>query len=80
VHWLRHAIAAATFLTAGDHPDEDSADRLSAVALLNGLEHFADSDEWSKITLRDVARHSALRGRLDDDLCTCPQPFSRKDW
>lgn len=74
VHWLRHAAAAAGML-AQDKP-VGGADKTSAMALADGLAHFAELDSWATVTLKDLARHTNL---MDSELnqerfksaCTC---------
>lgn len=82
MYWLRHAIAAATKLTAGGQPEADIADRLSTAALLNGLEYFADKEEWAAVTLQDIVRYASLMGEKFSQMCTCGQngPSSTLKW
>jgi hypothetical protein len=72
-HWLRHAVAAIETVMGGD-PDE-SADRLAAASLVNGLSYYARSDEWETVTLKDVANYSTLMGKGQEErlaaFCTC---------
>lgn len=81
VRWLRHAIAACTQAMATGE-EQANADRLAAASLLNALEHFADRDDWSTTTLRDVANYSSLMGNKFDSWCTCrpPGPAQSREW
>jgi len=70
VHWLRHAIAAAGRLVARD-PDT-AVDQVSAEALIDGLAHLAELEDWATVTLLDLAKHATL---MDTEhfkqMCTC---------
>ena len=72
VHWLRHAIDAASRLASPQADELRSVDRKSAESLADTLAHFAERDEWGSVTLREVAQHANL---MDDELygsrCTC---------
>ena len=69
-HWLRHAIAAAGRLTQ-EEPDRDT-DRVSVESLTDTLAHFAELDNWERVTLREVAEHATLMNHERfKSLCNC---------
>ncbi|WP_139220482.1 hypothetical protein [Trujillonella endophytica] len=76
-HWLRRALEAVEQMVAGD-PDGD-ADRLSAAALLNGLQHYAHATGWEVVTLRDVAEYATLMSEEQFPPCDCIGP-SKLRW
>jgi hypothetical protein len=68
-HWLRHSLSAVQQLVAGD-PEAD-ADRLSAAALLNALDYFANHGGWENVTLRNVADYATLMSEEQFPPCDC---------
>jgi len=50
--------------------------------LLNGLEYFADKEEWAAVTLQDIVRYASLMGEKFSQMCTCGQngPSSTLKW
>lgn len=70
VHWLRHAIAASGRLAQED--PTLGADRVSAMSLADAMAHFAELDDWSTITLKDIADHATLMNQERfGSQCTC---------
>jgi hypothetical protein len=76
--WLRHAIAVAGRLVSSpDVPRDGEVDQASAGHLMDALALLAETDDWSTVTLWDVARYATMDEAIFGPSCRC-HAFDRR--